>query len=266
MEFGPAAGNAARSVWSVPGCTNRQAGGAAGYPAFRDTWHPAPHPPLVKADVFAKAQVLLAERGENHSRRAANGSDYLLAGLIVCGLCGKRFVGTAANGNRYRYKYYTCFSRQRYGADTCPAERLPADELDAAVLDALLAVYDRSDLFEEAVAAARSRATTIHEQHQNELAKVEAELRKTEGAVERYLLAFESGTLPEAQCGERVRRLGATAAELRFRRRGARCSIRREPTRGADRARACRRTTGGPKGHDQRRHTGPQGGPSEPRA
>ena len=44
------------------------------------------------------------------------------------------------------------------------------------------------------------------------------ELAKTEAAIERYLLAFEAGSLPEAVCGERVRHLGSKAAELRTRR------------------------------------------------
>jgi hypothetical protein len=43
-------------------------------------------------------------------------------------------------------------------------------------------------------------------------------LAKAEQAIERYLLAFEAGSLPEAQCGERVRTLGAKIAELRDRR------------------------------------------------
>jgi hypothetical protein len=48
--------------------------------------------------------------------------------------------------------------------------------------------------------------------------QLEADLAKTEAAIERYLLSFEAGTLPEAVCGERVRRLGDKAAELRSRR------------------------------------------------
>jgi len=36
--------------------------------------------------------------------------------------------------------------------------------------------------------------------------------------IERHLLAFEAGSLPEAQCGERIRTLGAKIAELRDRR------------------------------------------------
>jgi site-specific DNA recombinase len=97
------------------------------------------------AAVFAQVQDLLAGRGEDHSPRTANACDYLLAGLIVCGLCGKRFVGTAATGNRYRYKYYTCFSHQRCGAETCHVERLSADEVDEAVLDALLSPTSASN-------------------------------------------------------------------------------------------------------------------------
>src|SRR6266536_2036628 len=38
-------------------------------------------------------------------------------------------------GNLYRYRYYVCFSRQRYGQATCAADRLPADELDRALLE-----------------------------------------------------------------------------------------------------------------------------------
>jgi hypothetical protein len=50
--------------------------------------------------------------------------------------------------NRYRYRYYTCFSRRRCGTKYCAAERLPAEELDAAVIDALLHTYERTDLFD----------------------------------------------------------------------------------------------------------------------
>src|SRR6266571_4111318 len=51
-----------------------------------------------------------------------------------------------------------------------------------------------------------------------ELSVVNGELAKTEAAIERYLLAFEAGSLPEAVCGERVRNLGTKAGELRARR------------------------------------------------
>jgi site-specific DNA recombinase len=67
----------------------------------------------VDRETFDLAQQVLEARGEDYSHRAANGSEYLLAGLIVCDRCGKRFVGTGARGNKYRYRYCTCFSRAR---------------------------------------------------------------------------------------------------------------------------------------------------------
>jgi site-specific DNA recombinase len=185
---------------------------------FRGTWHAAPHPPLVTQDRFAAAAALLAERGEDVARRRTNPSDYLLSGLLLCGKCGKHYLGTKVGGNRYTYRYYICFSRQRYGPDTCASDRIPAEELDAAILDSLQATYQRIDLFDAAAEAAAAKARDGHETLVAELAGIDAEARRTDEAIERYLLAFENGTLPEDRCGERVRGLALRASELRQRR------------------------------------------------
>ena len=185
---------------------------------FRDALHDGPHEHLVDEKLFDRVQALLSERGEDYSKRASATSEFLLAGLVVCTKCGKHFVGTSAVGNRYRYRYYTCFSRQRYGTTYCDAERLPAEELDAGVLDALLHTYERTDLFEKAVSAARQRARSERANHEQELAVVDAGVTKAEDAIERYLSAFEAGTLSEAQCGKRLEGLAAKVRDLRARR------------------------------------------------
>ncbi len=185
---------------------------------FRGTLHPAPHEHLVDDKLFHRVQRLLSGRGEDYSKRASATSEYLLAGLIVCERCGKHFVGTSAVGNRYRYRYYTCFTRQRYGVAHCDAERLPAQELDAAILDAVRRTYERSDLFEKAVLGARDRAEALRAHHEQELAFTDAESAKAEEAIERYLGAFEAGTLSESQCATRMAKLGTKVADLRSRR------------------------------------------------
>jgi site-specific DNA recombinase len=82
---------------------------------FRDALHDGPHEHLVEEKLFSRVQAMLSERGEDWSKRASATSPFLLAGLVVCDRCGKHFVGTSAVVNRYRYLYYTCFTRQRYG-------------------------------------------------------------------------------------------------------------------------------------------------------
>jgi site-specific DNA recombinase len=185
---------------------------------FRDALHDGPHDHLVEEKLFSRVQAMLSERGEDWSKRASATSPFLLAGLVVCAHCGKHFVGTSAVGNRYRYRYYTCFTRQRYGTRYCDAERLPAEELDAAVLDALLHTYERTDLFDKAVAAARRRARAERSNHEQELAVVDAGITKAEDAIERYLSAFEAGMLTEAQCGKRLEALAMKVRDLRTRR------------------------------------------------
>jgi site-specific DNA recombinase len=94
---------------------------------FRGTWYKADrhHPTMIDAATFEEAEQIMIARGEDHAKRAFGHSDYLWAGHILCSHCQKRYVGAAAIGNRYRYRYYTCFTAHRYGSDACQAPRLP---------------------------------------------------------------------------------------------------------------------------------------------
>ncbi|MHB8340043.1 MAG: recombinase zinc ribbon domain-containing protein [Mycobacteriales bacterium] len=152
----------------------------------------------------------------------------------MCANCGKHFVGTAAHDKLYRCRYYPCWTRTRYGITACSAEWLPAEELEDAIVKALLATYERHDLFEVAVSAGWEQAQAGRANLELEVSVAEAELTKSEGAVERYLAAFEAGTMSEEQCGPRLRRHGARLAEPRDRRAGTGRTPRRRSPSGAD--------------------------------
>lgn len=183
---------------------------------FRGTWYTAErsHPPIIDRDLFDTAGAILTERGEDHGHRAANSSTYLLAGHVVCGRCGKHYLGTAAHGKLYRYRYYTCYTRQKHGPDQCPAERLPADQLEAKTLDALLATLARTDLLDAAIAA----HTAHRDAYADELTAVDTELGKINAAIDRYLTAFENGILDETTVGQRIQNHADKARQLRARR------------------------------------------------
>jgi hypothetical protein len=104
------------------------------------------------------------------------------------------------------------------GTKTCAAERLPAEALDDAVVRSLLSAYEDTDLFTKAVAEAQERAQVGHSRHEGELRALDAELAKVEAGIDRYLRAFETGTMPESICGDRVKELGQRASALRSRR------------------------------------------------
>jgi len=185
---------------------------------FRGTWYRSSPVPFIAPEVFDRVQALLDERGEGYAKRFnVRHPEYLLTGRIRCGKCGRRYVGVSAHGKRHRYRYYMCWTRSRYGRTECDAERLRADELEAAVFDSLVAVYSDPDLLREAAEADRHGAEDDAGRVEADLALVQAELRKTEAAIHRYMAAFEDGKLTGDLFSARVDNLTAKAKTLRAR-------------------------------------------------
>jgi site-specific DNA recombinase len=186
---------------------------------FRGTWYRAEHhhQPLVDPDVFEQAQQILTARGDDHAKRARANSDYTLAGQIVCDRCGKKYVGTSATGSRYRYRYYTCFTRQRYGPSACDAERLPADQLEHAVLTAAQDTFHRSDLIQHAIKTLAETITAASGTHRAEIAALDAEITALGAKTDNLLTAIENG-LDQAHAIDRITTNQQQLTQLRDRR------------------------------------------------
>src|SRR5439155_8817416 len=150
---------------------------------WRDKVFDGVHEPLVDEFTFAKAQAILAERGE-HAKRRGNASDFLLSGILRCGRCGKAYIGMSANGNGGRYHYYACTGRQKYGPKACDGERLPRDKVDQAVLRQLISVYRDEMLTGDAVAKANAEAERQRPEFEQRLASIGAEIARAEQALE----------------------------------------------------------------------------------
>jgi site-specific DNA recombinase len=186
---------------------------------FRGITTTSCHPAIIDDTAFGEAQRILAARGEDHAKRAANGSDYLLTGLMRCPDCGKAMIGTRAHGRSRVYRYYTCFTRARYDTDRCNASRLDADAVEHAVISTLAGFYrDQHDLIAEAITAAQASYAAAQDGRRAELAAAEHDLAKTGAAIDRYLTAFENGALDPEDLAVRLAQLKARSAQLRARR------------------------------------------------
>ena len=197
---------------------------------FRDTTLTGTHDPIIDPALWAKADRILAERGENYSRRASNGSDYQLTGRLRYPTCAKAMIGTRATGRNRTYRYYTCFTRARYDSDACDAPRLDADAVDTAVLDALARFYtDHLDLITAAVEQHRAAHRAANGDRLAELTAIDTELARADKAIDRNLSAYENGTLDEETLAERLPALRATTKQLRRRREQLTIEIDNEP-------------------------------------
>jgi site-specific DNA recombinase len=185
---------------------------------FRDIIAIDAHTAVIEPATFDLAQHILTERGEMPAKKATASSDYHLTGKITCPRCNHRYLGTNAHGRSRTYRYYTCFTRNRYGVDRCSAPRIDADGLDAQVLAALRDFYtNHLDEAEQAIAAAR------HEQHQaragytHELAEVQEQLAAKEAVVDRYLTDYEDNKIDRETVARRIDKLSDQIRQLRHR-------------------------------------------------
>jgi site-specific DNA recombinase len=192
--------------------------------SFRGAIAQSSEAPFIDTHLFSRAEAVLAERGEGYAERfAKRRPPYLFTGLLTCGGCGRLYIGAASSGKAHRYRYYLCWSRNRYGPQTCDWARLRADGTEASVLDDFVnRFYAQPDLLLEATAAQRDGLEQRRLQREGELRTTTAEREEAEQGIERYMVAFERGTLPEEAFAERVRdlalrvkTLGAREKELR---------------------------------------------------
>ncbi|WP_369597260.1 zinc ribbon domain-containing protein [Micromonospora sp. NBS 11-29] len=134
-------------------------------------------------------------------------SDYYLTGLLTCPHCGQRYIGTSANG------------RTRYGKHaTCPAPRLPADDLDRLVLQALYDFYTTAEpVLTAMIERAQTQRDTAGDDQRAELTALAHQITTTEAAIARYHTAFENGTMDDTTAGPRIRELRQRLAQLHTR-------------------------------------------------
>jgi site-specific DNA recombinase len=188
------------------------------------------HPPIIDREVFALADQILTERGENPAKAAGVASLYHLTGKITCPLCGKAYLGMTATGRNRTYRYYTCFTRNRYGTDRCNAPRIEAEAFDELALAAVGDFYrTRTDLITQAITAAQDDYRATKAAVEAELSTVTSQMAQKEAAVDRYFTDYEEGKIDKALLEGRIEKLGVELRALRHHRDELHLRIDDEP-------------------------------------
>jgi DNA invertase Pin-like site-specific DNA recombinase len=110
--------------------------------AHKGQLHPGQHQALIAPDIWDSVQAQLAANTAGHRRRAGAVAPSLLAGLLVDN-AGERLTPSHAikNGRRYRY-YISRALVAEAGSDSKQGWRLPAHDVEAAVIRIVVAVLN----------------------------------------------------------------------------------------------------------------------------
>jgi DNA invertase Pin-like site-specific DNA recombinase len=136
------------------------------------------YPPYIGWETFVANQERLADnasRFTHWSRGAPRNGRALLAGLLVCGRCGRQM---RVNYASHSHVQYLCAALNRaYGAPTCL--HLPAAPIEAAVVDAFFQALQPAELslLDEVLAARQADHARVAQQYADRVRRAEYEAR-----------------------------------------------------------------------------------------
>lgn len=129
----------------------------------KEQWYQAEHSPIINRDLWDQVHAILATHGRVRGNATRAKVPYLLKG-IVFGNDGRALSPwhtTKKNGRRYRYYIPQRDAKEHAGASGLP--RLPAAELESAVLEQLRAILRAPELLSEVLPQAIKLDPTLDE-------------------------------------------------------------------------------------------------------
>ena len=105
-----------------------------GEAVHKDTSYPGEHKALIDRGTWDKVHAILQESPRKRAANTRAGTPALLKGLLY-GPDGAAFSPTHTRKGDRLYRYYVSQTVLKHGAGACPVARVPAAEIEAAVID-----------------------------------------------------------------------------------------------------------------------------------
>jgi site-specific DNA recombinase len=129
----------------------------------KELWYQAEHPPIITKSIWDDAHAILSTNGRVRAGTTRAATQYLLKG-IVFGSDGRAmspFQTAKQNGRRYRYYVPQRDIKEHAGASGLP--RMPAAELESAVLEQLRGHLRSPDVVRDVLPQAQKYDPTLDE-------------------------------------------------------------------------------------------------------
>jgi DNA invertase Pin-like site-specific DNA recombinase len=127
-----------------------------GEAVHKGTSYPGEHSAIIERETWDKVHAILTESPRKRAARTRADTPALLRGLLY-GPDGAAFSPTHTRKGGRLYRYYVSQTVLKHGAGSCPVSRVPAGEIETAVIDQLRAVFRQPEIVSGTWKAARAR-------------------------------------------------------------------------------------------------------------
>ena len=124
--------------------------------------YPGEHEAIIERETWDKVHAILQESPRKRAARTRADTPALLKGLLF-GPDGAAFSPTHTRKGGKLYRYYVSQTVLKHGAGSCPIGRVPAGEIEAAIIDQLRAVFRQPEIVAGTWKAARAQDGEISE-------------------------------------------------------------------------------------------------------
>ena len=124
--------------------------------------YPGEHAAIIARETWDRVHAILTESPRKRAARTRADTPALLKGLLY-GPDGAAFSPTHTRKGGRLYRYYVSQTVLKHGAGSCPVGRVPAGEIEAAVINQLRGVFRQPEIIAGAWKAARTRGGDVIE-------------------------------------------------------------------------------------------------------
>ena len=128
----------------------------------KGTSYPGEHSAIIELETWDNVHAILTESPRKRAARTRADTPALLRGLLY-GPDGAAFSPTHTRKGGRLYRYYVSQTVLKHGAGSCPVGRVPAGEIEAAVIDQIRIVFRQPEIFAGTWKAARDKDARINE-------------------------------------------------------------------------------------------------------
>ena len=138
-----------------------------GLAVHKGTAYPGEHAAIIDQDLWDKVHAILAENARTRSANTRAQTPALLKGLLF-GPTGAAMSPTHTRKGNRLYRYYVSQDVLKRGPEACPVGRVPAAEIEAAVIDQLRGVFRQPEIIVGTWRAARAEQDDVTEDEARE--------------------------------------------------------------------------------------------------
>lgn len=179
----------------------------------KEEWIAVSIPAIVEGELFEQARRRF-QQNQQFAKRNNKRRQYLLRGLVRCGVCARKMTGLVA---AHEYAYYRCQGKNPAvaGQSPCPSRMVRAERLDCVVWEAVVTLLQRPELVREYFPKVQQLRLEGRDPLGERIRSLEQLIRRRGEQIQRLIDAYAAGVIELSELAERRQRLEERLLYLR---------------------------------------------------